>query len=69
MMRIIMICSVFEQFNRMMTLCVCLFFTIVTINESIAVITLTKKSSIYWNNLDSNPITKLLIPASEHGKL
>lgn len=38
----------------------------VTTNESIAVITLTKKSSIHWNNLDSNPVTKLMIPAGEH---
>ena len=53
----------------MMILNVFSSFIIVTTNESIAVITLTKKSSIHWNNLDSNPVTKLMIPAGEHSKL
>ena len=41
----------------------------VTINESIAVITLTKKLPVHWNNLDTNSVTKLLIPSSDCGKL
>ena len=53
----------------MTILCVCFFCIIVTVNDSVAVITLIKKLPVYWNNLDSNAITALLMPASEHSKL
>ena len=38
----------------------------VTTNDSTAVITLTKKLSAHWSNLDANRVTMILIPASEH---
>jgi len=58
-----------KLFNWMTILCAFFFSTIVTVNDSVAVITLIKKLPVNWNNLDSNAITTLLMPANERSKL
>jgi len=44
-------------------------YHIVTIKDSIAVITLEKKLCSEWSNLPDLPLTDLLMPKSEHSKL